>query len=208
MEDLWKVIQKHGPKGDFNDFRNFPPEGFMGHWDDREYFSKHLAWAVPSKEAIQKIKEFVGGLRVLEIGAGLGLWAKLLQDEGVDIIATDSVAKRKQYFKVSTTFTEVHDLNNIQALKKFPDREVVMLCWPPYSDEMGYQTLRNFDGEKFVLIGEGPGGCCGDDQFWEFLNIKYQHIEDVEIPQWYGLHDRLCFYQIHECEKRNRKIEF
>jgi hypothetical protein len=50
---------------------------------NRAAFIDRYSWSIPTKEAVEEIKNFVGGDQVLEIGSGNGLWAKLLNDIGV-----------------------------------------------------------------------------------------------------------------------------
>jgi hypothetical protein len=57
-----------------------------------DYFKKDYAWSVPNKKAILKIKEFAQNQQILEVGSGLGLWACLLKEAGVDIKATDDLS--------------------------------------------------------------------------------------------------------------------
>ena len=49
---------------------------------EREKYTANISWAIPSDEAISAISIFVGNETIIEIGAGLGYWAKLLQDKG------------------------------------------------------------------------------------------------------------------------------
>lgn len=47
------------------------------------------AWAVPSLEILHEIKSRADGRGIIEIGAGSGYWAGLLNKIGVDIVAYD-----------------------------------------------------------------------------------------------------------------------
>lgn len=71
---------------EYNDWDEWYTKGRHG----REEFLAKYAWAVPTKHAIEEIGRFVGGDTLLEVGAGSGLWAFLLQAFGVDVIPTDS----------------------------------------------------------------------------------------------------------------------
>ena len=39
----------------------------------------HFGYTRPTKESLNKITDYFKGLKVMEYGAGLGLWSKLLQ---------------------------------------------------------------------------------------------------------------------------------
>jgi hypothetical protein len=53
---------------------------------ERDQFIREFGFAVPTREALDRICEFSP---LLEIGAGSGAWARLLALRGADIIATD-----------------------------------------------------------------------------------------------------------------------
>lgn len=48
----------------------------------RERFCRTYTWAIPSQKAIQSIVKFSEGERIIEIGAGKGYWAKLINSFG------------------------------------------------------------------------------------------------------------------------------
>lgn len=48
--------------------------------------SDKYSWAVPDKRSLNILKNFAP---LVEIGSGLGYWAKLLQSEGVDVLPYD-----------------------------------------------------------------------------------------------------------------------
>ena len=53
----------------------------------RRSLRRRYSYSIPSEEALQAIASI--GEPMVEIGAGKGYWAKLLQEKGVDIVATD-----------------------------------------------------------------------------------------------------------------------
>lgn len=58
-----------------------------------QLFCRHFSYAVPSKDSINQLKKYIGKNKILEISSGLGLWAYLLFQEGVNIIPTDHVVR-------------------------------------------------------------------------------------------------------------------
>ena len=40
-------------------------------------------------------------------------------------------------------------------------------------------------GRPLVYIGEGSGGCCAEEDFFE----RFKQVEHISIPQYDGLHD-------------------
>jgi SAM-dependent methyltransferase len=123
-----------------------------------------------TQEALNFIKKYAAGSRVLEIGCGSGIYAKLLRENGVDIIASDAcrinnegipdLKYRMANFtnqraipniicKNAVTAVEIHGQNsNLSLFLSFP------LPHDYYSKSISYDeaALRNFKGNKFFLI--------------------------------------------------------
>lgn len=163
-------------------------------WDKRRDFAKNYSWAVPDRNAIEQIKRFVGNERILEIGSGTGVWAKLIQDAGISITPTDlspgetlNINNKKR--TRTPTHTDIQELSHQQAIKQFGDHSVLMLCWPLYDHPMAYEALKAFRGNKLIYIGEGYGGCTGDEKFCNLLERKWTMTQRVEIPRWTGIYD-------------------
>lgn len=70
-----------------------------------------------------------------------------------------------------------------------------MLCWPSYDDPMGFNTLSTFTGNKLIYIGEGDGGCTGDDKFHDLLREEWKEVKEIDIRQWIGIHDAMFFFE-------------
>jgi uncharacterized UPF0146 family protein len=163
-------------------------------WERRGYFTKHYTWAVPNKTAIQKIKKFAKGEKILEVGAGLGLWSSLLQESGADIIATDDFSwKKKNHDK--RNFTKVEKLNVQNSLNKYNDADVLLLVWPPYDNPMANNALKKFKGNKLIYIGEGEGEATANDNFYDRLEKHWKQVDEYDIPGWVYTHDNMTFYE-------------
>ena len=135
---------------------------------------------------------------IVEIGAGTGYWAALVKQAGGDIIAFDPHPPRVNYEKNpyhqrTATFFPVKRGSYNQA-KNRPDRTLFM-CWPPYNSSIAYRTLREYTGSTLIFVGEGEGGCTGNDDFFKLLEYEFNIIEEVDIPQWYGIHDRMMVFE-------------
>jgi len=164
----------------------------------RDYFIKNYGWSVPTKEAIETLKNFIGNDTVLSVGSGYGLWSKLLQEIGVNAIATTRISEKDRGHmpKHDHFFTDVENIEHLEAVEKYPDAGVLMMSWPPYDEPMAYETLRRFNGNKVIYIGEGMGGCTGCDRFHNRLYNEWKEVEDmhIEIPQWAGINDNVFLY--------------
>jgi hypothetical protein len=70
-----------------------------------------------------------------------------------------------------------------------------MMVWPPYATPMAHNALCNFAGNNVIYVGEGHGGCTGCDDFHETLDEEFVLIEECDIPQYNGIHDRLTVWE-------------
>ena len=170
--------------------------GLMEETYKRHYFTDKYGWSVPTQEAIDKIKEFVSGDKVIEIGSGYGMWAKLMKDSGISIYATDALSSpsAKTYRPRDESFTEVEDLEAVEAILKYSGVNVLMLSWPPYDQPMATNAIKVFKGNKLIFIGEDSGGCTADSEFFEILDKGWNKAGKVDIPRWEGIYDSLTFW--------------
>ena len=104
-KELYEKILDYGPHGKNDDLvikyllKTYPDtykdENNILYWGKRSNkrwaFIYNYSQAVPSKIAIRSIEKFVKNDRVIEIAAGYGLWAKLISDIGIEVIATDII---------------------------------------------------------------------------------------------------------------------
>ena len=145
----------------------------------RDIFVEHYAWAIPDDGAIEVIRKYP---RIVEIGAGSGFWASLIQN-GIECYDTDPWDR--SYYHV--------EQGSHESIRK--DHETLFLCWPPYNTPMAYKCLQAFKGTYVIYIGEGYGGCTADDDFHETLEKDWKLIEKYRLLQWSGIHDNLEVYK-------------
>ena len=104
------------------------------------------AWAVPDSRAINILKTFSP---LIEIGAGIGYWSKLLLESDVDIISFDSAppAKEEAWAPVQK--------GDPKVLKKSSSKgRNLFLCYPDEGEGMALECLENFTGEYIIHVGE------------------------------------------------------
>lgn len=158
----------------------------------REYCPKY-SYAIPSKEALKLIASYSP---IIEIGCGTGYWAYLLRQIGVDIVAVDrEPGEKNHYHGDNKRWLNIIEGDESYLLKDEIKEHTLFLCWPPYNHPMAYNCLKNYAGKYFIYIGEGYGGCTGDEQMVELLDKEWDEHERLEIPQWEGIHDYLQVYR-------------
>lgn len=155
---------------------------------------RQFAWAIPTNAILNLL---VPHAPFVEIGAGTGYWSSLLQARGATVTPYDrDVAgdhEAHPLCDVDAPFTVVHK-GGPESAVLHPDC-TLLLIWPPYATSMAHDALRAYAGETVVYIGEGEGGCTGDDAFHDLLEAEWEMVAEHPVPQWYGLHDYLWIYR-------------
>lgn len=160
------------------------------------------SWAILTDEWVRALAEVIGKAKTIEVCAGLGYLTKWLKTYGVDITASDHY---HGYYARAHDFPEtVQKMNAVRAVKKNPDSEFIILCWPPYSDRTGDISLKVWDsmkrGQTLVYIGEGECGCNASEAFFrkvmEYKIYQPDELKDrLHIPSWFGIHDSISFFK-------------
>ncbi len=133
----------------------------------------------------------------LEVGAGTGYWSHELRKAGAIAIATDPAPYTWIKHKPLMLYPPLEKINATNAVEKYPGCTLLMV-WPSYEEKWAERALSLFHslgGQKLIYVGEGPGGCCADDGFFEVLDLRWEELEEVRIPFWCGIHDSLTIYE-------------
>lgn len=161
----------------------------------RKELVRKYAWAIPDENVIREIAKLSP---IIEVGAGTGYWAKQLREAGADVLAFDPnppspLCSANPYHKNTSSWTEVQRAEE-DIVCQYPDR-TLFLCWPPYDDPMAARCLSLYEGQTLVYIGEGYGGCTGDDTFHEMLERDWDLKARIPIPRWFGISDSCWVYK-------------
>lgn len=198
--DLYSTIEYMGPIQS-----RFAPVDFRKNYDKMVLFRHRFGYAVPSREAIEEIASWSKGGKILELGAGRGLWARLLKDAGADVEASDPNPPDSNFYfshggiVTDYTFTKVLQISGEDHAKSAGPNDVLMLVWPSHEDstpeDWQQSALRNFKGRRLVFVGEGETGCTGSPSFWREINHGWKQADKfVHIPTWVGIHDYVMFF--------------
>ena len=164
----------------------------MGSYALRDYCVREFAWAIPDDDAIQTILKYGP---ILEIGAGLGYWAALINKAGGDIIAYDKhVGPKNSWFKGKQPYFPIKSGGSGAAVKRHPDR-TLMMVWPCYDKPMDVVALRQHKGEYLIYVGESSYGCTGSPAGHNWIEKYYEEVEEVLIHRWPSIHDYMTVYR-------------
>jgi hypothetical protein len=166
--------------------------GFTGLMLARTELVQKFAWAIPNDEAIAAIAALSP---VVEVGAGSGYWASLLREHGATVEPFDRFPEPSDNCQISHTWLPVADGGPADALRDGRERWTLFLCWPTYDSSWAADALELHTGEHVCYIGEGRYGCTADDRFFELLHERYRLVQEIDIPQWFGLHDFLTVWR-------------
>lgn len=169
--------------------------GGIHNWEatkDRFERTSEYAWTITSPESVAFVAEHAGP-SVIDPMAGSGYWAYLLGQLGIDVQASDIKPGDSQWHQTGT-WVDVASLDAVTAVSGAHPSRVLLLSWPPYDQAIGASVLAAFRGDRVVYIGEGEGGCCGDDAMFSLLEQQWTEVADHRPVQWYGLHDWITVY--------------
>jgi hypothetical protein len=172
-----------------------PPSALLDLAERRRELASLFSWAIPTDAALDLIAKYAP---LVECGAGMGYWLALLRARGVDAVGYDrSSPGRKNAFHRSARrpWATVGRASSLEAARRHEDRTLV-LCWPPYDDDAAsYGALRAYRGDVVIHIGEPGEGSTGSVRFHRELALNWTLIEEVELPHWPRLQDRVMVYR-------------
>jgi hypothetical protein len=70
-----------------------------------------------------------------------------------------------------------------------------MICWPDLDEPHTLEALQTRK-EPFpciIYVGEPRGGCCANDEFFDYLTTNYELKESIKIKGFSG--DDISIYQ-------------
>ena len=190
-KDLWAAIEAAGPQVAYATFDPLlvddvlQAERSTAQYDRRRAFYTTYAWAVPTPTAMERIAAAVGDRKLLEVFAGNGLWARLLAEAGVEVIATDGVAPTQPWYPVEV-------LEATAAVDGHPDCRALFLSWPPFRHTSAYLALERFKGDLVVTAGDPS--FTADADFHTMLTERWTLIDEVALPSWPGTADAVRIY--------------
>jgi len=107
---------------------------------------------------------------ILEVGAGDGRLAHFLRERGLNVVAIDNFE-----WEITPLFP-VEELDYKEALKKY-NPAIVICSWMPYFADWTPAFRNTRSVREYIIIGEFPGGCCGNETIWS----DHEGFEEIEI---------------------------
>ena len=165
----------------------------MSDYEKRDDFRSGTSWHLPTEDLIQAIIKYGP---ILSVGSGFGYTESLAKSQGADIIASDiNPDSNNKWCRDGKYHCEVQKLTAIEAIQKYQDRNIFM-AWPPYDHPMAHEVVKEMSvGNYLIYVGEGHGGCTGDDGFFTKLYDDFEEVDSANIHSWWGIYDHCVIYK-------------
>lgn len=168
----------------------------------RYSFVEQYGFVLLNQKLIDTASKFLKNKKVCEIGAGTGWLSYNLQQQGIDVTPIDYKPGQDSNYGFKKLHTDILMYNGVDYLEQHMP-EVVLLSWPDYDTSFAFEILEKMTkGQTLIYIGEGYGGCTGNDQFFDLLEQKTNLNNSVtELLQesalcWTGVHDTWYVYEV------------
>ncbi len=186
----------------------------------REELVARYSFAIPTVDVLEHICAASPG-GIVEVGAGTGYWAWLLDQRGTRVRAYDIApppSHDNQWFASSTPWHDVRP-GTEEVVDDAPPASL-LLVWPTRNETWATAAAQRHHaagGASLVYVGEGPGGRSGDDTFHAVLGETTQclhcsygvetvpcicsirplwhRVAEHQIPTWPGYHDTVRLYE-------------
>lgn len=169
----------------------------------RSLVIREQGFALVANNWVSRLAKWINGRKCVELMAGCGSLSYALQQNGVDIIATDNFswetneAVYENWTVNKNYWLDIENIDCIEAIEKYKDADIFIISWA-YMDDTAYRALlkmREVNPSAFMIfIGEGCGGCTANDDFYNSIievDDMAIHMINAIYPRWNGIHDRL-----------------
>ena len=144
--------------------------------EEGEEVRSQFAWAIPDERALRILQHFSP---ILEVGAGFGYWAHMLELRGADVDPFDIIGlapaegarkamppkKRAADAPPAELFWTAVRHGGPEALRLETARgRSLLLCYPDETMQLAEECLRNFTGDTILHVGELVGSTLSLEQ--------------------------------------------
>lgn len=162
---------------------------------------RKYGFAIPTDGALEQIERYSPG-GVVEIGAGTGYWAHLLDGLGVDVRAFDiepAPSSANEWFAGMQPWHRV-EIADHSVVGQLPSR-TLLIVWPTKNETWASAALERYHaagGSCVAFVGELGGGRTGDEAFHAHLGNVKRCLQCV-----YGVLTSPCICDIHQLWTRH-----
>ncbi|MFD8335583.1 hypothetical protein ACFV42_23430 [Streptomyces solisilvae] len=148
---------------------------------------RRFAWAIPSPSDLTWMVDLLAGRDVVEIGAGTGYWAWMLEQAGVNVAAYDiHPPSEGNGYCTGGPYADITD-GGPEAAAEHPDR-ALLLSWPPRESDMASRALDAFEGELLFFAGELNPLIVANEAFFKTLATDWTPVDAAPgHVTWWGM---------------------
>ena len=177
-------------------------------------FRNAFSFAVPTPGDIAAIHRFAGAGGLCEVAAGRGLWARLLQESGLAVDASDTAATKTGFSAYRSGYSDLLHRHAFFPVRKAKAADAaaattartLLLIWPPNETAVASASLKAFRGDQLVYVGEGfdpfnsdgykaPSSCTADPAFFAWVDANWRLVGRRPGSGWCDIYDNVCFFR-------------
>ena len=180
----YKLFEKYLSRtSDYNHFSDFSKSTSI--FTIRRKITIELGFMSPIIDNIDSLAKELSGYNVVyDVGAGSGYFTNYLSKKGINILAYDLPDPTYEFKKAySVPVVMATDVTK-DIISGKPD--AVILSWPDYDTPFGFKVAKACleSGSILYYLGEGYGGCTGDDDFHDLLDSDFTLV-DTDLNDTY-----------------------
>jgi hypothetical protein len=144
------------------------------------------------ERAVSVINHYIPDHTAIEVAAGVGWLSYWLIQYGINIVDTSDCYHDEwaKHMKFGQTAIQVSHMKATMAVYNNSNANLVILSWPEYATDTGFLIYKAMcKGQWLLYIGEGCGGCTGDDKFNAL--VEKDLVTWIPLDTFDGIHDRL-----------------
>ena len=135
----------------------------------------HFGYSIPSAEILTILMRHIPtSAAILEIGCGLGLYARIFGKTFPNWVATDHPEKYAEWIDRKTPFIiPIYIENPLALFNTSPD--VLITVWPEPNSTYFMDYVEKFQGELIIIVG--CPGVTGADEMGSLFDMEFDCIE-------------------------------
>ena len=135
----------------------------------------HFGYSIPSEEILSILQRHIHtSATILEIGCGLGLYARIFGKMFPNWIATDHPQRYAEWTdRIPPFIVPIYVEDPLALFDTSPD--VLVTVWPEPNSTYFMDYVERFHGEFIIMIG--CPGVTGADEMWGLFDMEFDCIE-------------------------------
>lgn len=192
----WEAVRDHvgdeeRPWGTFPCVGLPNSKDFVNTFEMRTELTSKYSWTITNPDTVAFVALYAGN-GLVDPMAGTGYWAYVLGQMGVPVVCYDKEPGTNHWHEGRELWVPVTEADCETSVALHGNR-TLFLSWPPMSND-GARALKVYEGSRVIYIGEGAGGCTGDDDFHDMLETYWNEVSYHRPVQWWGLNDYITVY--------------